>query len=251
MKLGLETGPDFQPPESGAVQMSGTLKSRYTKAAMGWTISRPAGGHRPEAVIVCLHAKGGNHRMAFDAIRVPDMAAHVGLNVAVAGVDGGADSYWHKRSDGTDAMAMLIEEFVPLVQQHVGRLPQAVMGWSMGGYGAILAAERHPQLFKAVAPAGAALWLRPGDTAPGAFDSAKDYYANDVFSRVGILSNSAVAIACGLSDPFYPAGRHLASLMTFRHTQIFSPGRHEPSFWRSVAPAQLRAIAPALGLLGG
>lgn len=249
-KVGLESEPDFQPPESGSGETSGTLQSRHTNAAMGWTISTPAGRRRPEAIIFCLHAKGGTHRMAFDDIRVPDMAAHVGLNLAVAAVDGGPDSYWHKRADGTDAMAMLLDEFVPIVHQHVGQLPQAVMGWSMGGYGALLAAERQPGSFKGVAPAGPALWLRPSDTAPGAFDSPEDYHANDVFTGIDSLKNSAVAIACGLSDPFYTAASHLASLMTFPHTQIFSKGQHDGAFWRSVAPTQLRAIAPALGLRG-
>lgn len=250
-RLGLQTESDFQPPGSGAVQTSGILESRHTNAAMGWTISTPAGGLRPEGIIFCLHAKGGTHRMAFDDIRVPDMAAHAGLRVAVAAIDGGADSYWHKRADGTDAMAMLLDEFVPMVHQRVGGLPQAVMGWSMGGYGALLAAERQPGWFKGVAPAGPALWLRPGDTAPGAFDSPQDYYANDVFTGVANLRSSAVAIACGLSDPFYNAASHLASLMTFPHTQIFGKGQHDGGFWRSVAPIQLRAIAPALGITLG
>jgi len=247
-KVGLESESDFQPPKSGAAQVSGTLQSRYTGAAMGWTISTPSGGRAPEAILFCLHAKGGTHRMAFDDIRVPDMAAHVGLAVAVAAVDGGLDSYWHKRADGTDAMSMFLHEFVPLVQHHVGQLPQGVMGWSMGGYGSLLAAERASGSFRAVAPAGPALWLRPGDTAPGAFDSPEDFYANDVFSGIAALKATAVAIACGTSDPFFGAASHLASLMTFPHTQIFSKGQHDGAFWRSVAPAQLRAIGPALRL---
>jgi pimeloyl-ACP methyl ester carboxylesterase len=246
--LGLESEEDFQPPKSGATQTSGTLDSRYTRSAMGWTITTPGSGHPPEAVIFCLHAKGGNHRMAFDDIRVPDMAAHVGLQVAVAAVDGGVDSYWHQRADGTDAMSMFLHEFIPLTQQHIGRIPQAVMGWSMGGYGALLAAERASGRFKGVAPAGPALWLHPGDTAPGAFDSSADFYANDVFTGVNALKDSTVALACGTSDPFYPAASHLASLMTFPHTQIFHSGHHDGAFWRSVAPTQLRTIAPALGL---
>ncbi len=247
-KLGLEGGPDFQPPESGASQTSGTLQSRYTRAPAGWTISTPGRGRAPEAIVFCLHGKGGTHRMAFDAVRVPDMAAYVGLPVAVAAVDGGPDTYWHKRADGSDALSMFLSEFVPLVEERVGRLPKAVMGWSMGGYGALLAAERRAGAFKGVAPAGPALWLRPADTAPGAFDSPQDFYANDVFRGVQALRTSAVAIACGTSDPFCDSARHLASLMTFPHTQIFSRGHHDVAFWRAVAPAQLRAIAPALGL---
>ena len=54
----------------GLVEVSGELVSRYMHERLGWTISRPASGH-PRAIVYCLHAKGGNHRMAFDAIRVP------------------------------------------------------------------------------------------------------------------------------------------------------------------------------------
>ena len=200
----------------------------------------------PQAVIFCLHAKGGNHRMAFDAIHLPDMAASVKMPVAVAGVDGGPDTYWHKRADGTDAMAMLMQEFVPLVLRRVGNVPQAVMGWSMGGFGALLAAERAAGQFRAVATGGAALWTSPGATAPGAFDSADDYYANDVFRGVGSLSGLGVALGWGESDPFYPAAGHFLSLMDFPHQTFNGPGLHDVAFWRSIARKQLVAIAPAL-----
>ena len=247
-RLGLTSGPDYVPPESGAVEVSGALASRYTKATMRWTMSVPAHGVAPRGVILCLHAKGGDHRMAFDDIHVPDMAAAVGLPLAVAAVDGGTDSYWHRRADGTDAMAMLLNEFVPMVRARLGDLPQALMGWSMGGYGSILVAERSAGQFRAVAPAGPALWTQPGDTAPGAFDSSSDYHTNDVFSGVGKLGAMRVAIACGLSDPFYPAARTLAARMNFPHDEFFKPGHHDGGFWRSVARQQLRAIAPALGV---
>jgi pimeloyl-ACP methyl ester carboxylesterase len=246
--LGLVSGPDYVPAPSGALQISGELSSRFTHQSMGWTISTPAHGVRPAAVIFCLHAKGGNHRMAFDDIQVPDMAAAAGLHVAVAAVDGVADSYWHKRADGTDALSMLLGEFVPLVERRIGELPKALMGWSMGGYGALLAAERAAGQFKAVAPAGPALWTSPGATAPGAFDSPADYYANDVFSGVARLKGMGVAIGCGESDPFYAATRRLVSLMDFPHQTFFGPGFHTGGFWRSIARQQLKAMAPALGL---
>ncbi|MEP7025935.1 MAG: alpha/beta hydrolase-fold protein, partial [Actinomycetota bacterium] len=137
---------------------------------MRWTISVPAKSQRPLAIVYCLHGKGSDHRMAFEQVPLPHIAARLELPLVVAAVDGGPDSYWHRRADGSDAMAMLLKEFVPLVRDRVGPLPQALLGWSMGGYGALLAAERAPGRFKAVTPASPALWLTPGATAPGAFD---------------------------------------------------------------------------------
>jgi pimeloyl-ACP methyl ester carboxylesterase len=230
------------------VEVSGHLSSRYTGASMGWTISTPGHGQRPRAIVYCLHAKGGGHRMAFDSIRVPQVAASLGIPIAVAAVDGGRDSYWHRRADGSDALAMLLKEFVPLVRARVGHLPQALMGWSMGGYGALLAAERASRQFQAVSVASPALWLTPGATAPGAFDSPANFYANDVFTGVDALRTMAVAVFCGTGDPFYPATRHLVSLMDFPHLARFGPGMHDPRYWRRVAPAQLRAIARVRGI---
>src|SRR5258708_38946511 len=118
-------------------------------------------------------------------MRVPEVAASLGISVGVAAVDGGPDSYWHRRADGSDAMAMLLKEFVPLVRARVGPLPQALTGWSMGGYGALLAAERASRQFQAVSVASPALGLAPGAPPPGAFDSPADFPANARFPRSG------------------------------------------------------------------
>jgi enterochelin esterase-like enzyme len=225
-----------------AREFSGYLDSHFTRARMGWTISVPTGHQRPRAIVYCLHGFDNDHRMAFEQIHIPEVAAAIGFRAVVAAVDGGQDSYWHRRADGTDALAMLLHEFVPLVRDRVGPLPEAIIGWSMGGYGALLAAERTAR-FRAVAPASPALWLAPGDTAPGAFDSPDDFYANDVFTGVNELRQLKTAVFCGTGDPFYLATRHLVSLMSFPHEARFAPGGHDDTYWRSVAPAQLRAIA--------
>ena len=91
----------------------------------------------------CLHGDHNDHRMAFEQIGVPEVAASIGFPAVVAAVDGGQDSYWHLRQDGTDALAMLLDEFVPLVRDRVtGPLPQAIMGWSIGRLRRPAAAER-------------------------------------------------------------------------------------------------------------
>jgi dienelactone hydrolase len=246
-RIGLASSPDRRFSPSGAEERSGTLTSRYVASAPGWTVSTPPGTDPVRGIIFCLHGYHGNHRMAFDEIHVPDVAASVGLRVAVAAVDGGPDSYWHKRTDGDDPLSMLLQEFVPLVRQMVGDVPQALMGWSMGGYGALLAAERDRAGFVAVAPASPALWLSPGSSAPGAFDGPADFYANDVFTDIALLQGMAIAVACGTGDPFYNATRDLVSRMDYSHAAFFGPGFHDDAYWRSVAESQLRTFLPVLG----
>ena len=243
---GLAASPNRRLSSSGATELSGSLNSRYMGGPVGWTVSRPASPIRLSGVIFCLHGYHANHRFPFDQIRLPDAAAAVGLHVAVAAVDGGSDNYWHKRANGTDALSMLLWEFVPMVRAIVGDVPQALMGWSMGGYGALLTAERAPSQFVGVAPASPALWLTPGATAPGAFDSPTDFYANDVFTDINALKVMTVAVACGSGDPFYTATRHLVDHMDFPHQTSFGPGSHDVAYWRSVAPDQLRALGPRL-----
>jgi hypothetical protein len=97
-----------------------------------------------------------------------------------------------------------------------------------------------------VAASSPALWTEPGETAPGAFDSAADFYANDVFTGVTALRSLKVCLDCGDEDPFYQATSRLSALMTWPHVAIFRQwASHTSGFWRSAAPAQMRFLAAA------
>jgi enterochelin esterase-like enzyme len=215
------------------------------KHPVGWTIA-PGPSGRTAGLVVCLHGKGEDHRMAFD-LGLPAMASSLGLPLGVAAVDGGPDSYWHRRADGTDALAMLLQEFVPMIERRLPGVPKAIMGWSMGGYGALLAAERSPDQWRAVAATSPALWTSPGGTAPGAFDSSADYRSYDIWTGLDGLGRMVVRLDCGTGDPFYSATRKLDAKLAFPHQAVFGPGHHDHAYWRRVAPAQLQAIALALG----
>jgi hypothetical protein len=104
---------------------------------VGWAYSLPA-RVKPRAIVLSLYGKGANQFAAFDGLHLPDAAAFVGAPLVIASADGGRDNYWHKRANGTDAHAMLVEEFVPLLAGRLGPLPCALHGYSMGGYGALL-----------------------------------------------------------------------------------------------------------------
>ncbi len=206
-------------------------------------MSRPRG--TVTGVVYCLHPHNEDHRFTFDQIHLPDAAASVGAKVAIAGVDGGADSYWHQRADGQDPLAMLLDEFIPMIERRIPTQRRALLGWSMGGYGALLAAETSPGRFRAVAAASPALWTSSGATADGAFDDADDYARHDVFRHAARLSALAVRIDCGKGDPFYPAARKFAGDLHPEPETSFGDGFHDAAYWRSVAPAQLRTITQA------
>jgi pimeloyl-ACP methyl ester carboxylesterase len=245
-RLGLRESPDHHVAPSGWPVDDGTLGSSHMRGSVGWAMARPPGDEPLDGAIVCLHGRNNNHRYAFDEIRVHDVAASLGARLGVAAVDGGADSYWHARRDGTDAGTMLGEDFVPLVRDRLGVSRVALIGWSMGGYGALLAFERHHELFSAVALGSAALWLHAGETSPGAFDGASDFDANSVWSGLSRVDASRVRIDCGTHDPFLNADRELARRLGGRVTASFTDGYHDARFWRSVAPEQVHFLEARL-----
>ena len=79
--------------------------------------------------------------------------------MALVTVDGG-DGYWNPHP-GDDPLTMIVDELIPLCQtMNLGRPPSRIgtMGISMGGYGALLVAEKHPGFIAAVAAIISAVW---------------------------------------------------------------------------------------------
>src|SRR5690349_9723111 len=178
-KFGLTSSPDHRVPKSGAAVRRSHFESRAMGGNVRYAVAAPAGAR---GVVICLHGRGNDYSFAFDAIHLHDVVASAHAPLAVVGVDGGPDSYWHKRRGGVDPQSMLQDELLPLLDRALGAgLKRALLGWSMGGYGALLTAEHHPDEYRSVVASSPALWLTPGATAPGAFDDAADYARHDVF----------------------------------------------------------------------
>jgi enterochelin esterase-like enzyme len=245
-ELGLRSSPDRRVPPSGWDVVEASFRSGHMGRRVGWAMSLPPGDEPVLGAVVCLHGKGGNRRRAFDSIHLHDVVADSGERIAVVGVDGGTGSYWHARDDGTDAGRMVLDELVPLVRQQAGIRRLAIMGWSMGGYGALLLAEQSPETFAAVVSSSGALWERAEDTAPGAFDDADDFAAHDVFAMSDRLDVTKTRIDCGAGDPFIPGNRALVERLGPGVASSFPPGYHDPAFWRYVAPRQVAFIADRL-----
>jgi S-formylglutathione hydrolase FrmB len=182
-----------------------------------------------------------------DVIRVPDVVAEAGVALNIASVDGRPDSYWHRRTSGIDPEAMIVSELLPVLFQRVGHVKVGLLGWSMGGYGALLLAGRHPDVVSAVAVGSPALWPRYEVSAPGAFDSKADFDAHDVFKLTGALQRLSVRINCGEDDPFVAMAKRLRAALPAVQGSI-SPGFHDAGYWRSLAPDQVRFFDSALRL---
>jgi S-formylglutathione hydrolase FrmB len=174
-------------------------------------------------------------------------AASAGLPpFAVVAVDGGG-SYWHRRDTGEDAGAMVLNELLPmLTEQGLDTSRVGFLGWSMGGYGALLLGARlGPARTAAICAVSPALWLSPGAAAPGAFDGPADFVANSVF---GLFALGAIPlrIDCGYDDPFSAATAEFIAGLPSPPAGGFSPGGHDGGFWSSQLPAEIAWIAPLL-----
>jgi predicted esterase len=199
-----------------------------------------------------LHGFGGNHT---DALAGMSPAQAVALRVggarlppmAMVTVDGGG-GYWNPHP-GDDPMAMVIDELIPMCQGlGLGRAPLKVgtMGISMGGYGALLLAERYPHLIDAAAAISPAIWTTYSEAHlanPGAYASAQDFTANDAVTLAPALRGTPVRLASGDDDPFRPGVEALVRVLPPTATVELSKGCHTGPFFVSQEP-------PSLSFLG-
>jgi S-formylglutathione hydrolase FrmB len=243
------------PPREPAPTAAPTfVTGSFVSAARGgvdtnWAIARPPGQTGLLRPVIALHGKGADAAqvMAGGVEQGLAQAVDAGLPpFAVVAVDGGG-SYWHKRASGEDSGAMVLTELIPMLSaQGLDTSRLAFLGWSMGGYGALLLGARlGPARTAAICAVSPALWTSAGAATPGAFDSADDYAANSVWGLPEFAS-IPIRIDCGNSDPFYSATQQFIAQLPNTPSGGFSPGGHDGGFWSSQLPAELTWMAPLL-----
>jgi enterochelin esterase-like enzyme len=233
---------------------SGTFYSRARRRRVGYTVAWPPGHGPGDALplVVMLHGFGADHTNALTSMS-PAQAVALEVDgaplppLAMVTVDGGG-GYWNPHPHD-DPMQMVVGELVPLCQAlNLGRAPQGIgtMGISMGGYGALLLAEKHPELFRAVAAISPALWTTYAQASAanaGAYASAADFGSDDAVTHAESLDATAVRVASGLDDPFHPGVVALARALPKTAVVEFSQGCHTGSFFTAQEP-------PSLAFLG-
>jgi len=220
-------------------------------------------------VLYFLHGLGDNeqffvHSGAWNLTE--DMWEKGELKEFVIATPGADASFYINSKDGkTHYEDFLLQEFFPFMEKRYRVAPghghRAVAGISMGGYGALHLAFRHPQLFVSVSAHSAALieklpaFLGPAPNSPRSrvlgevFGSPPDAAFWDRSSPLTLASTASLAglkiyFDCGDEDDYgFDAGaKALDKILTARHIphefHIY-PGRHDPSYFGEHLPASL------------
>ncbi len=132
---------------------------------MNYSVYLPA-SYRDEpekhySVVYMLHGYGDNHnswngKYLHANSKVDNLEAK-GLNEMIYVFPQGFTSYYCNTYDGKyDYMEFFVEEFIPYIDSSLRTIAdkghRGITGYSMGGFGAMVLAEKHPELFACSAP---------------------------------------------------------------------------------------------------
>jgi pimeloyl-ACP methyl ester carboxylesterase len=243
------SGADAPPPVTGT--FASRLRGREVAYALAYPPGRQPGVRLP--VCLALHGFGSDAAAAANTGNYPRLlaalagAGHPPFVIAAAA---GGNGYWHPHA-GDDPLGMLFEEFVPLLAARgdldTARL--AVAGWSMGGYGALLAGLTYRDRIRRVVASSPAIFRDYADAErvnAGAYDSPEEWSRFDLTARAAEFAGLPMRIDIGAADPFAPAVHRLRDRLGEPSVVSFTTGCHDGRFWDSVAPAQVLTISTAL-----
>ncbi|HET9012207.1 MAG TPA: alpha/beta hydrolase-fold protein, partial [Gemmatimonadaceae bacterium] len=239
-----------EPDRHGARLVTFTVRSELVSRNLTARAVVPAGvgdGER-RPLLVFLHGRGGRPGDVFGANFYGQLRELGDRAPVVVAFDGGDHSYWHDRRSGRWG-SYVMREALPEALRRLPADPRrvAIGGISMGGFGALDLARLHPRRFCAVGGHSAALWLRSGDSAPGAFDGVADYARHDVLGYVRRRAHPYAGIPIwldhGRSDPFVPANQALVRALRRRGADVTHrvyAGAHTGAYWRRHIDEYLR-----------
>ena len=258
-------------PASGRVECN-TIPSKILARSVPYCVVLPASfdadktKHFP--ILYELHGLGDNEQFFVHSglwNLVEDLRERGQLkDFLIATPAGGASFYINSKDGKVRYEDFLLREFFPFIEKHYraapGRANRAISAVSMGGYGGLHLAFRHPQLFSAVSAHSAALieklpaFLSAPDSPRtrvlgGVFGIPPDtafWNANSPLelARSANLSGLKIYFDCGDQDDYgFDAGAvALDKILTARkipHEFHLYPGRHDPAYFAAHIPASL------------
>jgi len=245
----------YEIDEVTSVSSTSRLVSRTPGAAFTYTVAVPEGHRKGDGtpLVVVLPGLGGGANDLDRGLGIAGFATAAGSRLAFLQPGFGDRTYWHPRADGRDTMAGLLE-LVAAVEKHYGiggaRERRGVLGWSMGGFGALLLAQQHPDFVSAtvgLSPAVFRSYAEAKRSHPYTFDSPADWEHYGLWEHLDELRGPAVRVDCGSADPFAPTAREVLKRVP-NITGGIEGGCHVGSFWRRRMPSSLAFLADHLGV---
>lgn len=234
-------------------------KSIHIDTAMNVLLPEGADHKGPFPVLYLLH--GLTHDYS-SWMRNTNLGRHVAaLPLIVVMPDGHRSFYCNDpRPDGLAYEDHIINDVVGFVDRTFptirDRSARAIAGMSMGGFGAMMLALRHPDLFSVVCPQSAAIFftheIRESPTGVQAFAQTLPKGEYDCFTLAERFAPSAkgphrlaIRMECGKDDGLLNANQafheHLARL-DIPHEFISSPGVHSTDYFDARTPAILEFV---------
>jgi enterochelin esterase-like enzyme len=239
------------PPVAAPPPFPTKVSGSFVSAARGgvvtnYIIARPPGITGPLRPVIALHGVRGNAKqvMSFGVEETLAELVRAGRPpFAVVAVDGG-DTYWHRRAGGEDAGSMVLNELIPMLSTMSLDITRVgFIGWSMGGYGALLLGSRlGPARTAGICAVSPALYQSYTASTLGAFDSYDDWTRNTVFGSPA-LATIPLRIDCGNDDRFAPAAHQFIGQLHTPPAGGFAPGGHDEAYWRQQLPGELAWLA--------
>jgi S-formylglutathione hydrolase FrmB len=123
--------------------------------------------------------------------------------------------------------------------------PFAVLGISMGGYGAFnYATNFNDPAIAAISPALFLSWREAKDRE--VFATERQWTNTDPLRNIDALAGVPMGVWCGESDPFLDATEQLVERAKPTVATI-EPGDHDEIYWRKVLPDAIKFVGKRLG----
>lgn len=270
----------FAQHPQGIVHESLTMPSEILDQDVRYTIYLPSdyeSSRRSYPIVYLLHGFSDDDTgwLQFgEANRIADNAIATGAIPPMILVmpDGGVSWYVNNYNGAVAWEDMFIDEFMPHIESEyrvrTKKEYRGIAGLSMGGYGSLVLAMRHPELFAAVAAFSSGIVTREDWTAspqdrydrtwgvvfgPGLAGSARVTEHWLRYSVLDIVENTAADelkqvryyIDCGDDDFLAVGNATLHILLTQKkvpHQYRVRDGAHTWSYWRTGLPDGLRFI---------
>jgi enterochelin esterase-like enzyme len=243
-------GPYLWPDKHGA------HVEKFRVASMPVNVVVPRGAGDGSPLLVYLHGRSGNADSEMHNEPMFHELARLGKRAPVVVFpESEKASYWHDRRNGKWG-SYVMREVIPAVEKRFHTDPKrvAIGGTSMGGFGAYDIARLNPGHFCAVGGHSPAIWRTGSETAPGAFDDARDFAHHDLVAgartKPGRWVGPRLWLDAGRSDPFQPGDHAFVAALRAHHVPIRAHltwvGGHEHSYWQRHWPAYLDLYASAL-----